>query len=630
MKKLDRLILITFILVFFNINLLYSVEACKDIIACGDATAGDYNLMLKVRDPSRPGLQILCIIPEGYEYTYHYPWTGKELKSKVLHKYIGIATKGDAIPNIVKAGMTLSDAGLAFGDADTGSRWINPTKHAWDDFDWIRYACEKADSEDQATALLTKDAIKKMHATSVSENLFIAGPEKCFVIEADAFHYKINEFENGINAMSNYPKELWKTQRINTFLISRSFDTIKEKIVRNRGVVRLNSLYGLRIVEIDDDSISVKPIFFIHALRTNNLGNKTKIKLEERKTVGYFSVELLEIDGNRAKIRVVNKYKAWEEQILEHIQPKYGSITLKEMINWSRLHSQDLDGLRAMCQDFYDFEAVAIYKIPNYHYEILSSGWFSPNHACSSIYVPFHICNTDIYDRYETGEAAEISLILLNEYGHGNIQASFSNVEEVFINENDFAEKIAIERVEDANVISDFLTISDMAMQKQAYLTEEIWLEISKINDKEDKEKLKDIINNIWNNNYSFSLKQMKNSINDIKMLSNNVLEKVCVIGLDICKSRIDAVNTLGKFCPLAFEEYEKAKNLIKNKEYELGFENIYKAFNKFDMIIKGQILENVKSSEVNENENIPLYFSVVLLIIGIAILLFIGLKQKR
>ena len=618
------------LLLILNIFLTLDVEACKDIVACGDATDGDYNLLLKVRDPSRPGLQVLCIIPEGYEYTYHYPWTGKELKSKVLNKYIGIATKGDSIPNIVKAGMTLTNAGLAFGDADTGSRWVNPTKHAWDDFDWIRYACEKADNEDQATRLLTNDVVKKMHATGVSENLFVVGPEKCVIIEADAFHYKINEFENGIVAMSNYPKELWKTQRINMFLISKSFDTVKEKYVRNRGVVRLNSLYGIRIVDIDDDFISVKPIFFIHALKTNSLGSKIKIKLGERKTVGYFSVQLLDIDGKKAKVRVVNKYKAWEEQILNHIQPKYGSITLKDMINWSRLHSDDIDGLRAMCQDFYEFEAVAIYKIPKYNSEIISSGWFSPNHACSSIYVPFHICNTDIYDRYETGEAAEISLTLLNKYGHENLQESFSNVEEVFINENEFAEKIAIKRIDDTDVISDFLTISDMAMQKQAYITEEIWLEISKINHKEDKEKLKDIIKSIWNINYSFSLKQMKNSINDIKKLSNNILDKVCIICLDICKARIDAGNILGKFCPLAIEEYEKAKNYIKNKEYELGFDNICKAYNKFDMLIKGQILGNFKSSEVKEKANIPLYFFVALLITSIAILLFVGLKQKR
>ena len=92
------------------------------------ATAGNYSLLLKVRDPSRPGLQVLCRVPEGTQYTYHYPWTGKPWDFIVTHTFFGVATQGDTLPNIVKAGMVLTDAGLAFGDADTLSNWVNPTK----------------------------------------------------------------------------------------------------------------------------------------------------------------------------------------------------------------------------------------------------------------------------------------------------------------------------------------------------------------------------------------------------------------------------------------------------------------------------------------------------------------------
>ena len=44
------------------------------------------------------------------------------------HTYIGVTTQGDTLPNIVKAGMVLTDAGLAFGDADTLSRGGKPDK----------------------------------------------------------------------------------------------------------------------------------------------------------------------------------------------------------------------------------------------------------------------------------------------------------------------------------------------------------------------------------------------------------------------------------------------------------------------------------------------------------------------
>ena len=63
------ILFVTFLLL--NIFLSFNTKACKDIIVCGDATDGDYNLLLKVRDPSRPGLQVLCIVPEGYEYDYY-------------------------------------------------------------------------------------------------------------------------------------------------------------------------------------------------------------------------------------------------------------------------------------------------------------------------------------------------------------------------------------------------------------------------------------------------------------------------------------------------------------------------------------------------------------------------------
>ena len=75
MNKFKIIAAIFAAILFFNVVLSCTTKGCKDIVACGDSTAGDYNLLLKVRDPSRPGVQVLCIVPEGYEYTYHHPWT---------------------------------------------------------------------------------------------------------------------------------------------------------------------------------------------------------------------------------------------------------------------------------------------------------------------------------------------------------------------------------------------------------------------------------------------------------------------------------------------------------------------------------------------------------------------------
>jgi len=616
MKRLGTILFVIFtIILFLNFTVSDSTKACKDIIACGDATAGDYNLLLKVRDPSRPGLQVLCIVPEGYEYTYHHPWTGKLMKFETKHKFIGVATKGDTIPDIVKAGMALSDAGISYGDADTGSNWKNPTRYAWDDFDWIRYACEKADDEDQAVDLLTKECVDQLHASGVSENLFVVGPNKGVIVEADAFHYSVKEVD-GVAVMSNYPIELWKTQRINTFPISRSFDTIVEKYVRNREVVRLKSLYGIRIVEIGENFISVKPVTFIHTAKTGNLGIVTKIYLGERKTVGYYSVELQDIDGNKAKVRVCYKFKAWEETMMNHIQPQYGSIDVEDMINWSRLHRADLDGLRPMCEDFFEYEAVVIYKIPKNNYETMSVGWFSPNHACSSIYVPFHICDTEIYDPYETGEAAALSLELLDAYGHDVLTPYFSNVEEVFLHEIEVAEDISTEIISDHEKLSSFFTIVDMGMQRQAWLTERLWMELSQTS----SQPLMDVVGSLWKHNYSTSLKSMNDTIHDLQELSTSgvFIDSIGDIALDICQSRIDTARILKMSTEEAEQEYQTGKTLFGQGKYSSAFSYLERSFECADMAVKG-ISPVSLDSRMPEDEQLD--FSIR----GMIILLMIG-----
>ena len=149
MKKVKRKVSIFFLFCFlFNIVFSFTAVSCKDIIAVNEATDGNYNLLMKIRDPSRLGPQVISIAPYGYEYSFPNPWTGKEINYKVNEKFIFIGTKGDTIPNIMKPAMALSESGIAYGDADTYSGWYNPTEYAWDDFDWIRYACQTAENED--------------------------------------------------------------------------------------------------------------------------------------------------------------------------------------------------------------------------------------------------------------------------------------------------------------------------------------------------------------------------------------------------------------------------------------------------------------------------------------------------
>jgi hypothetical protein len=604
---------------------------CKDIVACGDATAGDYNLLLKVRDPSRPGLQVLCFVPQGYGYTYHRPWKKTSWDFVVDHAYLGVTSEDDVIPNIVKAGMTLSTAGLAFGDADTNSGWVNPTRYAWDDFDWIRYSCEQAGTEQEAISLLTKDAVDELHATGVSENLFVVGPDKGYVIEADAFRYNIKELQDGVVVMSNYPKELWKTQWLKTRLVASSFDSEKELTVRRGRTVHLGSLWGIRILDVTDDAVVVKQVPLISNIKFRDnrpviADSTVEIPIGDRATVGEYSVEVHEISGRQAQITVCTKYYAWQQAMLAYIEPHYGSITVQDMINWSRLHDDDLQGLRPMCEDRFEYEGVAIYQIPSTHPELLSCGWFSPNHACSSIYVPFHSCNTEIATPYSTGEAAALSLELLGMYGHDALSPYFTKIEEVFYHEIQDVEQIALNSLT-KDTVSDMLTTVDGGMQRQAWYTSNIWKDIYALGSGQDRDNLVSLISSLWDTNYRISLMKMNTVVQKLQdePQYKSLIPPIITIACDICSTHMDAAALLGGNVSQVQNELEQGRTLLDQGTYDEGFAELQKAYLHSDFILHGQPFEYQEGNKGEVSE-----MNLVFIIIATCILLLVILVLIR
>ena len=581
MRRYQKIPPFLFIVLLLTSILIFPIgKCCKDIVITPPATAGNYSLLLKVRDPSRPSLQVLCRVPEGTQYIYHHPWTGKHWDFIVTHTFFGVATQGDTLPNIVKAGMVLTDAGLAFGDADTLSNWKNPTRNAWDDFDWIRYACQTADNEDEAIKLLTTEVIDQLHATGVSENLFLVGPQRAVVIEADAVHHTIKDVTD-ILVMSNYPKDLWRTQLFKSLPIASSFDIEKETWVRHGSIVHLESICGVKIIQTNQFSITVQavPTFVFHSY---GLNKEVTIHLGERATVGPYSVKLLDINGNTAKIMVCTAVHAWEKELQAHIRPMSGRITVENMISYSRLHATDLDGLRPLCEDTATYEAAMIYKIPNEHANLLSSGWFAANHPCSSIYVPVHICDNDFYDPYQTGEAAALSLELLRLYGHGTLTSLCQNVENVFLSENEENEILAHQMIHNASDITPFLTALDRGMQEQAFLTEQLWLGAPNAS--------REIIENIWMGNYTLSLQRMQQTVSVLKNISGTdaSISTIGKIALSTCKSRIETAAIQGRNCTEYEQEYTAADQYFKSGEYTTGFAILHHTFDSCNTVIKG------------------------------------------
>jgi len=556
--NVNRVGVVSFLLVITLLSLLVqsvNVAGCKDVIVAGDATSGDFNLFMKVRDPSRPGPQVLCIINRGYTYKYHFPGIiPREKEFVVSRKFIGVVTKGDAPPDIVKPGMALSDAGVAYGDADSPSIWRNPLRSSWDDFDWIRYACQSAENEEEAVELLKE--VVEMHAPGISENLFVVGPRKAYVMEADALRYRVREVKD-LCVMSNYPKSLWKYNIMKRFFIARSFESEKEKIVRKGSIIRLGSMLGVRINGIDADSISVMMW---------PSGEGANIKVGEGKPVGPFWVELINISGNKARVRVCYKYKEWENLLLERLKERYGKIDVLYLMNISRLDIYELGGIRGMTEG-YD-EGTAICKIPYTHYEFLSCMWFAPN-QCSSIYIPVHICCESIYEPYTNGDAAELSVKLLELFGRHGFSDYAERVEKIFVREVKKAENIAKDMIEKGLDPSGFLTEFDMELQRQAYLTELFAISL--------KEKGEDVPV-IWGDSYSSTL---LNFLSLSNTLDGEHLEILGDIAKSIARLKLLEVNVTGNRYAERMELFHKGIDKIEGGDFEEGFIALYHFIDK-------------------------------------------------
>jgi len=580
---------------------------CKDIVAIGNATAGDYNLLLKVRDPSRPGPQILCIVPEGYKYIYPLPsWRNNPQEFKVKHKFIGVVTLGDAPPNIVKAGMALSDAGIAYGDADSPSYWINPSSNAWDDFDWIRYACQTADNEENAVTLLTSQAVDELHAPAVSENLFVVGPKKAYVIEADAVRYDVKKVDD-IWVMSNYPNELWKYRILKRLFVANSFDAVKEKEVRKGGVVHLGALLGVKVVDIKEGVVTVRLFPF---------GKTMSVKAGEGAFVDPFWVEVVECNNGRAKIRVMYKFNAWEQEMKQRVMERYGQITVQDMMNWSRLHSGDLYGLRGMCER--ENKAAAICKIPYDYPEVLSCMWFAPD-QCSGVFIPVHICCNSIYNAYLDGSAAELSKNILHAYGHGGVTPYLKNAEKVFIREVNRAEETARSLLNKGKNVSAFMTNIDFELQKQAYITQQLLFLANR------DEKTSGLLKTLWNSSYSSSILNMEAVLSECR--DNTVRNLVANLVVSIANVRWNELNASSKVDEKISELHREGMELMSEGKYKMGCDVI-----QIFLGMSEKSIEGTKNNEISKGgeRGFPHYIALlVIIILGVMASVFL-IKRFR
>ena len=563
------------------ILLLPLASACKDIVVMNSATSEDCNLFMKVRDPSRPGIQVLFMVDRGYEYTYPHPQKHYEASYEIQHKLLGVATIGDVPPDIIKAGMLLSDADIAYGDADSPTFWVNPTKRAWDDFDWLRYAAQTANNEDEAVDKL--EEVVAMHAPGVGENLFVVGKNKAYVIEADAFHF-VKEGVGDFAVMSNYPKELWHTRWLKKTIIASNFDRVYEGAVKRWQTVRLGALSGIKVTKIGNEWIVAKPV---------PVGEKVEIDKGKGAKVGDFYVHVDEITGNSARIKVYYEYNAWEQKITDRLKEKYGRITVTDLMNLSRLHSGDLEGLRGMCEG--EKKATMIFRIPCH--DGVSMGWFAPD-QCASIFVPVHICDTEIYEAYTSGEAADIAISLLMKFGHGKLNVT--TMERVLVKENERMEDIALGRMSQA---ADILTLVDVEMQKQAILMQKLYLNV-------EGEELEEL-NHIWSIDY---YETVCNIEHNISRFGDYGQEQLAAMALSMGRARAGVKSMVNG--SNALKDYNRAEALISEGHYREGITVIKHIFEDTDRSLFGVTHE--KEQDLSEWAILLGSAMVIMAIIGV------------
>lgn len=606
-------------MVFFC-SLILDGNACKVIVAVGDSTEGNYNLLLKVRDPSRLGFQVLTIVNQGDVYNYHHPWTGKEMQFLVNQSYIGTVTKGDSPPNITKPGMALSKTGIAYADADSPLFFVNPTRHAWDDFDWIRYACERATTEEEAVELLTGHVIDTLHAPGLGENLFVVGPQKGYVIESDAFKYDIQEIQD-IHVHSNYPKSLWK-RSLYPLLIGSSFTLTKDSVIREKKIVRLSPAFmGVKIIDIQPDSIIAKQF---------PIGEKITISLGDTGTVGAFRVQLLKITGKKAYVSLSYQYLDWETQIRDLLYQKYGHLDVQDLIHMSRLHNTSLDGLRGMCEG--GFEAAVIYKIPSFYPDVLSSGWFAPS-QCSWAYVPFHISNPDIYAPYRDGTAHMLAQELLQLYGHGTLTPLITNMENIFVLETERVESHALSYLREGHTrkASDLLAVSDISIQKQGFIWECILYDLTSIRSGIE-DTIFDSLNRIWTQNYLDSLSNIQETVElltsfhtPLQHTIHSITEQLLQLALNITECKINQASIISNVSQgMHVDDLEQGRYLFSKGEYDNGFHHLSLAYHNANNLILGT---NPGTTSKREHFSLNIWISIFLVI---TVLLMLPIIYKK
>jgi hypothetical protein len=151
-------------------------------------------------------------------------------------------------------------------------------------------------------------------------------------------------------------------------------------------------------------------------------------------------------------------------------------------------------------------------------------------------------------------------------------------------------------------------------------------MQISKIPDNSKRKKVKYIFEDIWDDNYSISLNKMENAIIALNKITDTTFyqNKIKEIVYEICDTRIDCLEIIGKSNEKIQNNYEYGKNLIKQNKYAEGFNEIKQFFEDSNNIIQGKQIQDNKIKESIESKNMILFYFLLSIIVFLILLILV------
>jgi hypothetical protein len=123
----------------------------------------------------------------------------------------------------------------------------------------------------------------------------------------------------------------------------------------------------------------------------------------------------------------------------------------------------------------------------------------------------------------------------------------------------------------------------------------------------------------------------MKDSIEEIMEIPFNefFIKKICEIGLDICKSKIESSKMINMFYPNAENNYNLSYDLIQKGEYKLAFSQLEKAYNEYYGHNTDEESMELDKIDTSKNEIIIILITLIT-ILSLATLIYVISKNKK